>query len=233
MTACPTGIAHTYMAAEALEAAAEQAGVDLQVETQGSAGSTPLSPDTIAGADAVIFAVDVGVRDRGRFAGKPVVTLGREAPDRRGRRDDRRGAPLRRRPERAAGRGRGRFRDRRRRPRPGDLGRPDPAGADDRRVLHDPVRRRGRPDDRPRLPVRWVRDRGPGAGRSCSKTRSGTCPTSRRSASSTRCSTRLLRLHRRPAAHHRPDGVRSSSSRRSPATSPTRSPTGPGSPPAS
>ena len=64
------------MAAEALQAAAERAGVDIQVETQGSAGPTPLAPDTIAAADAVIFAVDVGVRDRGRFAGKPVVTSG-------------------------------------------------------------------------------------------------------------------------------------------------------------
>ena len=45
VTACPTGIAHTYMAAEALEAAAERAGVELHVETQGSAGSTPLAPD--------------------------------------------------------------------------------------------------------------------------------------------------------------------------------------------
>ncbi len=76
VTACPTGIAHTYMAAEALEAAAVRAGVEIAVETQGSAGATPLSPETITGADAVIFAVDVGVRDRGRFAGKPVVTSG-------------------------------------------------------------------------------------------------------------------------------------------------------------
>ena len=45
VTACPTGIAHTYMAAEALEAAAARAGVTLAVETQGSAGSTPLAPD--------------------------------------------------------------------------------------------------------------------------------------------------------------------------------------------
>ncbi len=80
VTACPTGIAHTYMAAEALEAAAERAGVDIQVETQGSAGSKPLPRDTIAAADAVIFAVDVGVRDRGRFAGKPVVTSGVKRP---------------------------------------------------------------------------------------------------------------------------------------------------------
>ncbi|MCW2736461.1 fructose-specific PTS transporter subunit EIIC [Nocardioides sp.] len=80
VTACPTGIAHTYMAAEALEAAAERAGVELHVETQGSAGSTPLSPETISQAGAVIFAVDVGVRDRGRFAGKPMVSSSVKRP---------------------------------------------------------------------------------------------------------------------------------------------------------
>jgi PTS system fructose-specific IIC component len=76
ITACPTGIAHTYMAAESLEAAAERAGVDISVETQGSAGSTPLSRQTIAEADAVIFATDVGVKERSRFAGKPMVASG-------------------------------------------------------------------------------------------------------------------------------------------------------------
>ncbi|HEY3531117.1 MAG TPA: fructose-specific PTS transporter subunit EIIC [Nocardioides sp.] len=80
VTACPTGIAHTYMAAEALQAAAARAGVPISVETQGSAGSKPLSPATIAAASAVIFAVDVGVRDRGRFAGKPVVSSGVKRP---------------------------------------------------------------------------------------------------------------------------------------------------------
>lgn len=80
VTACPTGIAHTYMAAEALEAAAAKAGVEIAVETQGSAGAKPLAPDTIAAADAVIFAVDVGVRDRHRFAGKPVVSSGVKRP---------------------------------------------------------------------------------------------------------------------------------------------------------
>ena len=80
VTACPTGIAHTYMAAEALEAAAERAGVAIEVETQGSAGSTPLAPETIAAAGAVIFAVDVGVRDRSRFAGKPMVSSGVKRP---------------------------------------------------------------------------------------------------------------------------------------------------------
>ena len=76
ITACPTGIAHTYMAADALAAAAKEAGVELTVETQGSSGSTPLPADVIAGADAVIFATDVGVKDKGRFAGKPVVASG-------------------------------------------------------------------------------------------------------------------------------------------------------------
>ncbi len=76
ITACPTGIAHTYMAADSLVAAAKNAGATLHVETQGSSGSTPLSAETIAGADAVIFATDVGVKDKQRFAGKPVVASG-------------------------------------------------------------------------------------------------------------------------------------------------------------
>lgn len=76
ITACPTGIAHTYMAADSLVAAAENAGATLHVETQGSSGSTPLSAATIAEADAVIFATDVGVKDRQRFAGKPVIASG-------------------------------------------------------------------------------------------------------------------------------------------------------------
>jgi fructose PTS system EIIBC or EIIC component len=76
VTACPTGIAHTYMAADSLVAAAKKAGATLHVETQGSSGSTPLSQATIAEADAVIFATDVGVKDKQRFAGKPVVASG-------------------------------------------------------------------------------------------------------------------------------------------------------------
>jgi len=75
VTACPTGIAHTYMAADALAAAAGRAGVEYHVETQGSSGAKPLDPAVIAAADAVIFAVDVDVRDKARFAGKPVVQV--------------------------------------------------------------------------------------------------------------------------------------------------------------
>jgi PTS system fructose-specific IIC component len=76
VSACPTGIAHTYMAADKLVAAGKAAGVDIHVETQGSSGSTPLKADVIRAADAVIFAVDVGVKDQDRFAGKPVVQSG-------------------------------------------------------------------------------------------------------------------------------------------------------------
>ena len=76
VSACPTGIAHTYMAADKLTAAGQEAGIDVHVETQGSSGSTPLDAAVIRAADAVIFAVDVGVKDRERFAGKPVVQSG-------------------------------------------------------------------------------------------------------------------------------------------------------------
>jgi len=76
ITACPTGIAHTYMAADYLRAAGKKLGVDVKVEPQGSTATEPLSPDDIEGADAVIFATDVGVKGRERFAGKPVIESG-------------------------------------------------------------------------------------------------------------------------------------------------------------
>jgi PTS system fructose-specific IIC component len=76
ITACPTGIAHTYMAADALKYAAERADVDFHVETQGSSATTSFDPQVIADADAVIFATDVGVKGKDRFRGKPVVASG-------------------------------------------------------------------------------------------------------------------------------------------------------------
>ncbi|WP_067396227.1 PTS fructose transporter subunit IIABC [Streptomyces sp. F-3] len=79
VTSCPTGIAHTYMAAESLENAAREAGVEIAVEPQGSAGFTRLDPAVIAAADGVIFAHDVPVRDKDRFAGKPTVDVGVKA----------------------------------------------------------------------------------------------------------------------------------------------------------
>ncbi|WP_273415659.1 PTS fructose transporter subunit IIABC [Corynebacterium appendicis] len=81
VTSCATGIAHTYMAADALEQAANKRDdVELRIEPQGSSGGEPVDPDFIASADAVIFAHDVAVRDRERFAGKPVV----DSPVKRG-----------------------------------------------------------------------------------------------------------------------------------------------------
>lgn len=79
VTSCPTGIAHTYMAAESLENAGREAGVEVVVEPQGSAGFTRLDPAVIAAADGVIFAHDVPVRDKDRFAGKPTVDVGVKA----------------------------------------------------------------------------------------------------------------------------------------------------------
>ncbi|MGW9029289.1 PTS fructose transporter subunit IIABC [Streptomyces sp. NPDC055722] len=79
VTSCPTGIAHTYMAAESLENAGREAGIEVVVETQGSAGFTRLDPAVIAAADGVIFAHDVPVRDKDRFAGKPTVDVGVKA----------------------------------------------------------------------------------------------------------------------------------------------------------
>ncbi|MET9175012.1 PTS fructose transporter subunit IIABC [Streptomyces misionensis] len=79
VTSCPTGIAHTYMAAESLENAGREAGVELVVETQGSAGFARLDPALIAAADGVILAHDVPVRDKDRFAGKPTVDVGVKA----------------------------------------------------------------------------------------------------------------------------------------------------------
>jgi PTS system fructose-specific IIC component len=74
ITACPTGIAHTFMAAAALEKGAAKLGHAIRVETQGSVGAkSALTPEEIAAADAVVIAADTGV-DTSRFAGKRIVT---------------------------------------------------------------------------------------------------------------------------------------------------------------
>ncbi|WP_406141402.1 fructose-specific PTS transporter subunit EIIC [Streptomyces anulatus] len=75
VTSCPTGIAHTYMAAESLAAAGRAAGVEVTVETQGSGGFKKLDPAVVAAADAVIWAHDVEVREKARFRGKPLVDV--------------------------------------------------------------------------------------------------------------------------------------------------------------
>ncbi len=76
VTSCPTGIAHTFMAADGLEQAGRAAGVELIVEPQGSGRIDWLDPELIRNADAAIFAADVPVRERERFAGLPVIEAG-------------------------------------------------------------------------------------------------------------------------------------------------------------
>lgn len=76
ITACPTGVAHTFMAAEALQQAAQQLGYQLTVETQGSVGArNPLPPAAIAEADVVVLAADIEVPTE-RFAGKRIYRCG-------------------------------------------------------------------------------------------------------------------------------------------------------------
>lgn len=73
VTACPTGIAHTYMAAEALQKAAKEKNVDLKVETRGAVGvENSLTMEEIVEAHAIILAADTDVEE-GRFSGKSVV----------------------------------------------------------------------------------------------------------------------------------------------------------------
>lgn len=76
VTACPTGIAHTYMAAEQLEKTARALGHTIKVETQGAMGiENELSAADIAAAELIIFAVDIEVEQRERFDGRKVVTV--------------------------------------------------------------------------------------------------------------------------------------------------------------
>ncbi len=76
VTSCPTGVAHTYMAAARLETAARRLGHAIKVETQGAMGiENRLSPDDIARADVVLLAAGVAVREAERFAGKRVVEV--------------------------------------------------------------------------------------------------------------------------------------------------------------
>jgi len=76
VTACPTGIAHTYMAAEQLEKTARAAGHQIKVETQGAMGiENELSAQEIREAEVVLFAVDIEVERRERFAGKKIVEV--------------------------------------------------------------------------------------------------------------------------------------------------------------
>lgn len=76
VTACPTGIAHTYMAAEAIEQAAKRLGFEVKVETRGSVGvENELTSEDIANADVIVLACDTTV-PTDRFIGKKVISVG-------------------------------------------------------------------------------------------------------------------------------------------------------------
>lgn len=76
VTACPSGVAHTYLAAESLEVAAKENGVEIHVETQGSIGiENELTSEQVGAADAVILTNNIGIKNEERFIGKPVVRV--------------------------------------------------------------------------------------------------------------------------------------------------------------
>ncbi|MGN0325553.1 MAG: PTS fructose-like transporter subunit IIB [Lachnospiraceae bacterium] len=76
VTSCPSGVAHTYMAAEALRIAAKKAGISIKVETQGSGGiENYLSEKEIREAICVILSNDVRIREEERFRGKKVIRM--------------------------------------------------------------------------------------------------------------------------------------------------------------
>jgi PTS system fructose-specific IIC component len=84
VTACAAGIAHTFMAAEALEKAGRELGITVLVEKQGANGIEDRHTESlIKKADAVLFAVDTKVKDRGRYEGKPYVQVKVAEPLRR------------------------------------------------------------------------------------------------------------------------------------------------------
>lgn len=77
VTACPSGVAHTYMAAEALQLSGEKFGVDVKIETQGGAGiENELSAKDIEEAVCVILSNDIAIRNEERFKGKKVLRIG-------------------------------------------------------------------------------------------------------------------------------------------------------------
>ena len=75
-TACPSGVAHTYIAAEALEKAFKNAGHNVNIETQGSIGiENELTKEQIRNADYVILTTDIAIKNEERFKGKPIVRV--------------------------------------------------------------------------------------------------------------------------------------------------------------
>lgn len=77
VTACPSGVAHTYMAAEAIQAACKKAGVECKVETQGSIGiENAITAEDIKSADACILTTDMPIKNHERFEKIPTVKIG-------------------------------------------------------------------------------------------------------------------------------------------------------------
>ena len=77
VTSCPSGVAHTYMAAEALEKAAKEKGWEVKVETQGSYGiENRIEQDEVAGADIILLTKDIAIKEEERFRNKPIVRVG-------------------------------------------------------------------------------------------------------------------------------------------------------------
>ena len=76
VTACPSGVAHTYMAAEAIKKAAQAKGHQIKVETQGSIGiENEITADDVKDADVVILTKDIAIKNTDRFEGKPTVKV--------------------------------------------------------------------------------------------------------------------------------------------------------------
>ncbi|WP_026958734.1 PTS fructose-like transporter subunit IIB [Aliagarivorans taiwanensis] len=76
VTSCPSGVAHTYMAAEALEKAAKDKGWQVKIETQGSIGiENELSQSEVDSADMIILTRDLAIKNEQRFSNKKVVRV--------------------------------------------------------------------------------------------------------------------------------------------------------------
>lgn len=77
ITACPSGVVYTYMAAEALKKAALAKGHEIKVETQGQIGlENEITQAEADAADVVILTTDIGLKNTERFNGKPIVRVG-------------------------------------------------------------------------------------------------------------------------------------------------------------
>ncbi len=76
VTSCPSGVAHTYMAAEALENAAKEKGWTVKIETQGSYGiENRIELDDVRDADFVLLTKDIAIKEEERFSGKKIIRV--------------------------------------------------------------------------------------------------------------------------------------------------------------